>query len=372
MTDSKNLSPFGSACRISNEDAAEIVYEMYHNPSSTVRKRCSILYRYFISPVTGDSLKSIAAELAVSRNTVSTTIDCYLNGGVKAIFEMGYKGRVSCLDPLAESIDKLFSGNPPMTVREATESINEAFDLNLKERAVSNWLKKNGYRNLAPRGVPGKSDPEEQKMFRDYILLGAIQGALRGDYLLYFADGVHLTYGYSGHRCWAKERPKVKSAYGRRRLNCLGFLDASSFEVSTVMNNSYLNGDSLLAGLVNLRYDHPDKEIFVILDNAGYQRSKWVQRSAELMGVRLVFLPPYSPNLNLIERLWKFLRKKVVSNKYYDTFDDFWYSVDDFLSNVHVKYFDELKQLLTFNFEILDGESANVGVQESKVKLLSD
>ena len=73
----------------------------------------------------------------------------------------------------------------------------------------------------------------------------------------------------------------------------------------------------MLAGLVNLRYDHPDKEIFVILDNAGYQRSKWVQRSAELMGVILVFLPPYSPNLNLIERLWKFLRKKVVSNKYY-------------------------------------------------------
>lgn len=70
---------------------------------------------------------------------------------------------------------------------------------------------------------------------------------------VYFCDGVHLIYGYEGGKCWCKERVCVKSAYGRKRVNCLGFLDAVSHEVETVMNDTYLNSDSVCNGLRKLR-----------------------------------------------------------------------------------------------------------------------
>lgn len=359
---SKEINPYADL-KIPAEDASTIVYNLYHHSLSTVRKRCSILYKYYVeNPYQDVSMKSISEQLQVSRNTVSKTIDGYLKYGVDYIFSHKWTGRKSCLDPLSKEIDELFKVNPPQTMDEATRRINEQFDLNLKTKTISKWMKSHGYKPYKPKSVPGKSDPVQQKLYRDYVLENLIQGALEDKYLLYFADGVHLIYGYMGQKCWAKERPKLRSSYGRKRFNCLGFLDAKTFQVTTITNDTYLNSQSLIDGMVKLRYEHPGKQIIIVLDNAGYQHNEWVKKCAEYVGVKLSFLPPYSPNLNLIERLWKFLKKKVVTNKYYDSFSDFCYSVENFLDNVHVEHYDELKSLLTFNFEILDGSEATMGV----------
>ena len=94
---------------------------------------------------------------------------------------------------------------------------------------------------------------------------------------VYFCDGVHLIYGYESGKCWCKERVCVKSAYGRKRVNCLGFLDAISHEVETVMNDTYINADSVCDGLRKLRQKSPNDWLYVILDNAAYQRCKKVK-----------------------------------------------------------------------------------------------
>lgn len=78
-----------------------------------------------------------------------------------------------------------------------------------------------------------------------------------------------------------------------------------------------------------------------------------VRKVAKEMGIELIFLPPYSPNLNLIERLWKFFRKKVLYNRYYEKFNDFKIACEDFFKNIR-KYKNELQSLLTENFQILD------------------
>lgn len=152
----------------------------------------------------------------------------------------------------------------------------------------------------------------------------------------------------------AKKRVSVKSAYGRKRVNCLGFLDAVSHTVETVMNDSYLNADSVCEGLKKLRQNAPDEWIYVILDNAAYQRCKKVKECAAELNIDLVYLPPYSPNLNLIERLWKFLRSKILANKYYDSFKTFFAEVHDFLAFVHLNFTSSLCSLLSFNFQCLD------------------
>ena len=171
---------------------------------------------------------------------------------------------------------------------------------------------------------------------------------------VYFCDGVHLIYGYEGGKYWCKKRVCVKSAYGRKRVNCLGFLDTVSHEVETVMNDTYLNADSVCDGLRILRKKSPNEWIYVVLDNAAYQHCKKVKSCAAELNINLIFLPPYSPNLNLIERLWKFLRRKVMANKYYTSFQCFFDSIKSFLDNAYTTFASSLETLLAFNFECLD------------------
>lgn len=146
----------------------------------------------------------------------------------------------------------------------------------------------------------------------------------------------------------------MKSAYGRKRVNCLGFLDAVSHKVETVMNDSYLNADSVCEGLKKLRQNASDEWLYVILDNAAYQRCKKVRNCAAQLNINLIYLPPYSPNLNLIERLWKFLRSKILANKYYDSFNQFFDKVHDFLASIHLNFCESLTSLLSFNFQCID------------------
>lgn len=177
---------------------------------------------------------------------------------------------------------------------------------------------------------------------------------------VFFCDGVHLIYGYEGGKFWCKNRVCLKSAYGRKRVNCLGFLDAVSHKVETVMNDSYLNADSVCEGLKKLRQKNPNDWLYVILDNAAYQRCKKVRNCAAELNINLIFLPSYSPNLNLIERLWKFLRSKIPANKYYDSFKNFFEKVHSFLNSVHINFSDALTSLLSFNFQCLDSNYCKI------------
>lgn len=176
--------------------------------------------------------------------------------------------------------------------------------------------------------------------------------AIHGLVKVFFADGVHLIYGYQSGYCWCRERKTVPSAYGRKRVNLLGFMDPVTYETVSVMNDSYLNSDSVCEGLEKLREKNPKEYIYIILDNAAYKRCRKVKEKAEKLNINLIYLPPYSPNLNLIERLWKFLRKNVLANKYYPSFGEFFSAVSSFIDNVHINFFDRLSSLLTFRFEV--------------------
>ena len=164
--------------------------------------------------------------------------------------------------------------------------------------------------------MPAKADEKAQKHFLNCTLADLLKDAKNGLKKVYFTDGVHLTYGYQKGKCWSKETVYVQSGYGRKRVNVLGFLDAVTYQVIPVMDKKekYLNADSVCRGLRILREQNPKEEqIYVVLDNAAYQRCKKVKEAAKEYRIILVFLPPYSPNLNLIERFWKFLRNTLLS-----------------------------------------------------------
>lgn len=146
----------------------------------------------------------------------------------------------------------------------------------------------------------------------------------------------------------------VKAPSGRQRFNVLGALNALSHELITVTNSSYINSDSVCELLLKIAAASTGIPITVVLDNARYQRCAKVQEYAARLGVELLFLPPYSPNLNLIERLWKFVKRKCLYSRYYDKFQDFKAAITGCLSKTDTEYKQELDSLLALNFQTFD------------------
>lgn len=129
-------------------------------------------------------------------------------------------------------------------------------------------------------------------------------------------------------------------------------------EVVTMINNTFIDANVIIAFLHQLKQTYLDKPIKIVLDNAKYQHCKAVEQVAKELGIELLFLPPYSPNLNIIERLWKFTKKKILYGKYYETPLKFHDAIKSFFDTVSKKHEVELKNLLTLNFQLFDKDNA--------------
>jgi transposase len=103
----------------------------------------------------------------------------------------------------------------------------------------------------------------------------------------------------------------------------------------------------------------PGTDITWVRDNARYQRCDKVMAKAQKLGIDLLFLPPYSPNLNLIQRLWKFTKKQCLYNRYYESFGQFKAAIDDCLNKVKSTFSKQVKTLLNPKFQLFE-KSANV------------
>lgn len=146
---------------------------------------------------------------------------------------------------------------------------------------------------------------------------------------------------------------KVKANTGRRRLNIVGALNPVSFVPTVLLSESNCDQYFLKTFLEEVKKDYPEsKTIHLFLDNARYNRAYEVQQKAKDLGIELHYLPPYSPNLNLIERLWKFLKKNIIKNTYYETFDNFFNAILHFFQNFE-QYQQEFISLFALNFEII-------------------
>ena len=127
----------------------------------------------------------------------------------------------------------------------------------------------------------------------------------------------------------------VKAASGRQRFNVLGAWNAVTRELVTITNTTVVNTDTMCDLLRAVAARGLVGPITLVLDNARYQRNKTVEGLAKELGIELLFLPSYSPNLNLIERLWRFTKRKAAYGRYYPTFTEFRAAVQDVLESLH-------------------------------------
>ncbi len=167
-------------------------------------------------------------------------------------------------------------------------------------------------------------------------------------------DGAHPQHNTIAAYGWIKkgQDKAVKTNSGRQRLNINGALDIKTCK-ATVTFEETLNALTIPTLFKKLRkvYRKAGK-LYLICDNAGYYKSKETQKAAAALNIELVFLPPYSPNLNLIERFWKFFKKKGLYNQYYPKFSDFKNAVTEFFEDLK-QYQSELRSLLTENFQVM-------------------
>lgn len=178
---------------------------------------------------------------------------------------------------------------------------------------------------------------------------------MNGSGKVYFVDAAHVLHNAVPAQGWIKRGTTVelKTNSGRNRLNVLGAYSPDDHSLLSLEGTQSCDAELVCQLLRKLRACNEDKHLLVVLDNARYQRAAIVQALAKELQIELLFLPPYSPNLNLIERFWKFLRKHVLRNTYYPTFAQFQVAIQRLLTNLQ-DYSDELQTLMTENFHLFD------------------
>lgn len=176
--------------------------------------------------------------------------------------------------------------------------------------------------------------------------------AQAGKRVVLFVDAAHFVLAPFHGFLWSVMRVFIQAPSGRQRFNVLGALNAITHELITVTNETYTNAESvctLLEKIANLYVGIP---ISIFLDNARYQKCALVREKAKSLNIELCFLPSYLPNLNLIERIWKFVKKKCLYSRYYEKFPAFKASISKCLDETMATHKSDLDSLLTLRFQL--------------------
>lgn len=204
--------------------------------------------------------------------------------------------------------------------------------------------------------VPAKADFEEQAAFLENELRPRLDQAERGRRSVLFVDAAHFVYGPFVGFVWCLVRMFIRGPSGRRRYNVLAALDCITHRVIRVANDSYINATSVCELLRRVAQAGLPGPITLVLDNARYQRCELVQALARQLRIELLFLPPYSPNLNLIERVWKFVKKEALGSRDFASYEAFGEAIEDCLGQLTTRHKAQMDTLLTLNFQLFEHE----------------
>ena len=330
------------------EEQKEILdRERYYHAHPVVRRKMEALWL----KSQGLAHQEICRLASISKPTLCSYLKDYQTGGIEQLKELNFYRPESELMKYKEMMKTHFEEHPPATIKEAMAKVKTLTGLKRSETQIRAFLTAMGMKCRKVGMLPAKANPEVQEAFKTQKLDPVIAQAQAGQRKLFFVDAAHFVLAPFLGFLWSFTRLFIQAPAGRQRFNVLAALDAISHELVTVTNDSYINALSVCELLRQLRQRHPDTPITLVLDNARYQKCKVVWSLAMSLNIELLYLPPYSPNLNLIERLWKFVRKKCLYSTYYPNFELFKQAISDCLAHTHDTYKDELDSLLTLKFQ---------------------
>ncbi len=211
--------------------------------------------------------------------------------------------------------------------------IKTRFNKIISPRAAISLMHQLGLTLLRPQTIPAKGSPEKKAEFRE-TFDKTIQILEPNDHVL-FLDAATFQHSASITRIWAEKghQPTVPIVGGRERMHILGAIEPAN-DIGWFSTCPTLKASCLISFFKQLMRQYPIGDLYIVLDNARVHHAKLVQRFIEINNrIHLIYLPPYSPDLNPIEKFWKFVRQQITHNTYYPKFDDFQTTIVDFLSS---------------------------------------
>src|SRR4051812_12877040 len=196
-----------------------------------------------------------------------------------------------------------------------------------------------------------------QADFLDTKLKPCLDAAQAGVGQVFFVDAAHFVFGTFLCCLWSFTRIFIRAASGRQRFNVLGAWNALTRQLIAVTNTTVVNTETMCELLRKIAALGLTGPITLVLDNARYQHNAAVKALATQLGITLLFLPAYSPNLNLIERLWKFIKRRSLYGRYHPTFADFRAAIEETLDGLPTRHAEQLETLMTLNFQLFDDVS---------------
>lgn len=301
----------------------------------------------------GFSCVEIGKLLLLDDDTIRQYRNQYLNYGAESLLTDKNKGTQPFLTSSQLLILNIhLENNTYSNSKGIIYWVKEEFSIAYTTSGINSLLKRLGFVYKKPVLTPCKADVKKQQEFvEEYQKLK--ENLLENDQI-YFMDGVHPQHNTIASYGWIKKgkTKHLKTNNGRQRTNINGALNLATKEVFYV-EDERINSQTMIALLLLILKNQKQGKIYIVLDNARYYHSIIVKEFLkEHPRVVLKFLPPYSPNLNIIERLWHILKKSVVYNKFYLKFQDFRTQVLKFFEN-RVWLNQEFENLLTDNFQII-------------------
>jgi transposase len=339
------------------EDRQVLAHDRYHHPDPRVQRKMEVLW-----------LKShdlphdqIATLAGVSRRTVQRYLDEYLDGGPTRLRRRRWYHPQSALAEHEGSLEEYLRKRPPRSAKQARAIIEQQTGIRRGLTRVRHFLKDRlglRWRKTGAIPVPPKQTVEEharkQAKFVREELEPRLKQARQGRRQVYFVDAAHFVFAPFLGCVWCAVRLFVRAASGRKRYNVLGALDAVTHRMIRVTNEGYINAESVCTLLRAVAGSSVGLPITLVLDNARYQKCALVRSLAASLGIELLYLPGYSPNLNLIERLWRFVRKQSLDSTCYEDFTQFQTAIDGCLDNLPTVHKGEMDTLLTHKFQMFE------------------
>jgi transposase len=307
------------------------------------------------------AIEQAASLIGRSVKTVMNWGHQYLTQGIDCLNSFNYKPKQTYLKPSQiEQLVAWVNETSPAKTKQVRTYIKEQFKVTYRVEAVRQLLRKQGLKRIRPKEVPGKAPSEEEQ--RAFVMqYEAMKGAYAPGTVFLFLDAMHLVHQNEPGYCWGdpKDPPVIQTNSGRKRLNILGGYNPADYSLIHLTGEETCDAQRVVEFFDLIVTQHTSAPYIVMFsDNAKYFKATLVNEWLDVHPqAHLEFLPTYAPNLNLIERFWKFAKEHLVKNTYYEKYKTFRAHVFRLLNHVD-EYVEELKTLMVEKFQIIQPKTA--------------
>jgi len=337
--------------KLTKEQKIELEYR--HDKTHDGRERDRIKTVLLCSE--GWSTPMIAQALRLHETTIIRHMNDYLKHDKLKPANGGSTGYLSL--PHAKKLTEHLAQSTYCYSYEIIEYVWDNYQVRFSVSGMNKWLHQQGFSYKKPKPVPHKFDTQKQADFIEEYTQLKSQAI---DEPILFIDAVHPTQATKISNIWIKtgEDKPIETTGSRTRLNIVGAIELKDIGAAIINRYDTVNSENMQHFFEKIKAQYPkNKLIHLILDGAGYHRAKDLISKAEELNIKLHYLPPYGPNLNPIERLWKVMNEHARNNQYFSSAKQFREKIDQFFDETLPQIGESLRSRINDNFQMLNPAS---------------